>query len=152
MQHEERAAKFSFTVIVDGKRDLSGAEKGKKIGQGHGERHIVRLSCPAKMRVARSHSGHLGGMKFGLRSHEWPVGVNDFPAISGRPGGAEMYPNEAHRLLETTPPREKRISGVASPLQSLPVRCFQSKTAGILGNVPLHSIARAARRIRGTPR
>jgi hypothetical protein len=28
-----RAAKFSFTVIVDGKRALSGAEKGKEIGQ-----------------------------------------------------------------------------------------------------------------------
>ena len=33
MQHEERTAKFSFTVIVDGKRALSGAEKGKEIGQ-----------------------------------------------------------------------------------------------------------------------
>src|SRR6516225_3744583 len=28
-----RAARFSFTVIVDGKRALSGAEKGKEIGQ-----------------------------------------------------------------------------------------------------------------------
>jgi hypothetical protein len=41
-----RAAKFSFTVIVDGKRALSGAEKGKEIGQGHGKRHILRPSCP----------------------------------------------------------------------------------------------------------
>jgi hypothetical protein len=33
LQPEGRAAKFSFTIIVDGKRALSGAEKGKELGQ-----------------------------------------------------------------------------------------------------------------------
>src|SRR3984893_6607330 len=33
VQHEGRAANFSFAIIVDGKRALSGAEKGKEKGQ-----------------------------------------------------------------------------------------------------------------------
>jgi hypothetical protein len=33
LHHKGRAARFSFTVIVDGKRALSGAEKGKETGQ-----------------------------------------------------------------------------------------------------------------------
>src|SRR5262249_24686997 len=33
MQHDGRAARFSFAILVDGERSLSGAEKGKKRGR-----------------------------------------------------------------------------------------------------------------------